>query len=280
MASALISAADLAQRIKSGESVKLLDGTFYLPNEGKDAKALFEQAHIAGAQFFDIDAVCTPSDLPHTAPTPEIFATAVGALGIGAQDLVVVYDQKNLFSAPRVWWTFRMFGHDSVLVLNGGLPAWIATGGDVVSGSASPQSVTYTPRGDFRSTFLADKDDVQSALDAGQPVTDARPAGRFTGADKEPRAGMRSGHMPGATSVPLSTLVAHNGEMVAKSEIQTAFKDIDPESPIITTCGSGVTAAGLSLSLHEIGLNSRVYDGSWSEWGRETSDGAVITGDS
>ena len=280
MASALISAADLAHRIQSGEPLKLLDGTFYLPNEGKDAKALFAQAHIAGAKFFDIDAVCTPSDLPHTAPTPEIFSASVGALGISERDLVVVYDQKNLFSAPRVWWTFRMFGHDNVLVLNGGLPAWIAAGGETVAVTSTVQAVTYTPRGDFRSKFLADKADVQSALDAGKPVADARPAGRFTGADKEPRAGMRSGHMPGATNVPLSTLVAHNGEMVAKSEIHTAFEHIDPESPIITTCGSGVTAAGLSLSLHEIGLNSRVYDGSWSEWGRETSDGAVVTGES
>ena len=133
MASALISASELHQRLSAGEPIKLLDGTFYLPTEAKDANALFKAAHIEGAQFFDIDAVCTPSDLPHTAPTPEIFAQAVGDLGISEHDTVVVYDQKNLFSAPRVWWTFRMFGHDRVLVLNGGLPAWIAAGYATVS---------------------------------------------------------------------------------------------------------------------------------------------------
>lgn len=279
MASALISASELHQRISSGETIKLLDGTFYLPTEGKDARALFNEAHIAGAQFFDIDAVCTPSDLPHTAPTPEIFAEAAGHLGISEQDTVVVYDQKNLFSAPRVWWTFRMFGHDKVLVLNGGLPAWIAAGYPTVSDAKPAVPVTYTPRGDFRSDFLADKNDVIAALDAGKPVADARPAGRFTGVDKEPRAGMRSGHMPGASSVPLSTLIAHKGELVANSQIKTAFEQLDNESPIITTCGSGVTAAGLSLSLYEIGRESRVYDGSWSEWGQETSDTLVVTGE-
>ena len=279
MASALISASELHQRLSAGEPIKLLDGTFYLPTEAKDAYGLFKAAHIEGAQFFDIDAVCTPSDLPHTAPTPEIFAQAVGDLGISEHDTVVVYDQKNLFSAPRVWWTFRMFGHDRVLVLNGGLPAWIAAGYATVSNAKPASPVAYTPKGDFRSDFLADKVDVKAALDAGKPVADARPAGRFTGVDKEPRAGMRSGHMPGASSVPLSTLIAHNGELVTHSQIKTAFGKLDDESPIITTCGSGVTAAGLSLSLYEIGRESRVYDGSWSEWGQETSDTVVVTGE-
>lgn len=279
MASALISASELHQRLSSGETLKLLDGTFYLPTEKKDARALFNEAHIADAQFFDIDEVCTPSDLPHTAPTPEIFAQAVGCLGISEQDTVIVYDQKNLFSAPRVWWTFRMFGHDNVLVLNGGLPAWIAAGYSTVSNAKPAVPVNYTPKGDFRSEFLADKEDVKAALDTGRPVADARPAGRFTGADKEPRDGMRSGHMPGASSVPLSSLIAPNGELVANSQIKTAFEQLDNESPIITTCGSGVTAAGLSLSLYEIGRKSRVYDGSWSEWGRITSDTLVVTGE-
>ena len=279
MASALISAQELHRRLSAGEAIKLLDGTFYLPTEGKDALALFDEAHIDGAQFFDIDAVCTPSDLPHTAPTPEIFANAVGGLGISQSDLVVVYDQKNLFSAPRVWWTFRMFGHDNVLVLNGGLPAWKAAGFATVQGAKPASPTVYKPKGDFRAEFLADQNDVKSALAAGKPVADARPAGRFTGVEKEPRAGMRSGHMPGATSVPLSTLISHNGELVADSQIKTAFADVDPESPIITTCGSGVTAAGLSLGLYEIGRKSRVYDGSWSEWGRESSDTVVVTGD-
>ena len=279
MASALISAADLSRRLEAGEPLKLLDGTFYLPTEGKDAKALFANAHIEGAQFFDIDAVCTPSDLPHTAPSPEIFAQAVGELGISAEDTVVVYDQKNLFSAPRVWWTFRMFGHENVLVLNGGLPAWLAQGFATVSGLQPAMPLAYRPKADLRTVFLADQDDVTTALDAGHPVADARPTGRFTGAEKEPRAGMRSGHMPGATSVPLSTLIDANGELVPLSQIEVAFSKVDSASPIITSCGSGVTAAGLSLGLHEIGLKSRVYDGSWSEWGRESADTVVVTGE-
>ncbi len=279
MASALISAADLSRRLEAGEPLKLLDGTFYLPTEGKDAKALFANAHIEGAQFFDIDAVCTPSDLPHTAPSPEIFAQAVGELGISAEDTVVVYDQKNLFSAPRVWWTFRMFGHENVLVLNGGLPAWLVQGFATVSGLQPAMPLAYRPKADLRTVFLADQDDVTTALDAGHPVADARPTGRFTGAEKEPRAGMRSGHMPGATSVPLSTLIDANGELVPLSQIEAAFSKVDSASPIITSCGSGVTAAGLSLGLHEIGLKSRVYDGSWSEWGRESADTVVVTGE-
>ena len=279
MASALISAADLSRRLEAGEPLKLLDGTFYLPTEGKDAKALFANAHIEGAQFFDIDAVCTPSDLPHTAPSPEIFAQAVGELGISAEDTGVVYDQKNLFSAPRVWWTFRMFGHENVLVLNGGLPAWLAQGFATVSGLQPAMPLAYRPKADLRTVFLADQDDVTTALDAGHPVADARPTGRFTGAEKEPRAGMRSGHMPGATSVPLSTLIDANGELVPLSQIEAAFSKVDSASPIITSCGSGVTAAGLSLGLHEIGLKSRVYDGSWSEWGRESADTVVVTGE-
>lgn len=279
MTSALISATELNRRLSGGEAIKLLDGTFYLPTENKDAAALFAQQHIPGAQFFDIDTISTPSDLPHTAPSPEIFAEAVGALGITQDDWVVVYDQKNMFSAPRVWWTFRLFGHERVLVLNGGLPAWIAAGLETASNPAVPTSALYTPRADRRGELLADQDAVKAALSAGQTVADARPAGRFTGADKEPRAGMRSGHMPGASSVPLSSLIADNGEFLSPTQLQSLFARIDTSGPIITTCGSGVTAAGLSLGLHEIGLQSRVYDGSWSEWGRESSDTEVVTGE-
>ena len=279
MTSALISPEHLQQRLFDGETLKLLDGTFYLPNEGKDARALFEAEHIEGAQFFDIDEISTPSNLPHTAPTPEIFAMAVGAMGISADDTVVVYDQKNMFSAPRVWLTFRMFGHERVLVLNGGLPAWKAAGMATSDAVAKPEKVQYDVRQDMRGVFLANSSDVQAALDQGQTVADARPAGRFTGEDKEPRAGMRSGHMPGATSVPLSSLIAENGQFLSGSQLEAAFARIDSTGPIITTCGSGVTASGLALGLHELGLSSRVYDGSWSEWGQESSGFPVIQGD-
>lgn len=277
--SALISAADLNARLQAGTPIQLVDATFYLPNENKDARALFEQAHIPGAQFFDIDAVSTPSDLPHTAPTPEIFAAAVGAMGITADDTVVVYDQKNMFSAPRGWWTFRLFGHEDVLVLNGGLPAWRAAGYGTADAPTRPEPAVYEVRADLRSERLADKDDVSAALAAGHSVADARPGGRFTGADKEPRAGMRSGHMPGAVSAPLSSLLDQNGHLLAPEMLADALAVVDTSTPVITTCGSGVTAAGLSLGLHELGVQSRVYDGSWSEWGRETSGLPVVEGD-
>lgn len=277
--SALISAADLNARLQAGTPIRLVDATFYLPNEKKDARALFEQEHIPGAQFFDIDAVSTPSDLPHTAPTPEIFAVAVGAMGITADDTVVVYDQKNMFSAPRGWWTFRLFGHEDVLVLNGGLPAWRAAGYGIADAPTRPEPAVYEVRADLRSERLADKDDVSAALAAGHSVADARPGGRFTGADKEPRAGMRSGHMPGAVSAPLSSLLDQNGHLLAPEKLADALAVVDTSTPVITTCGSGVTAAGLSLGLHELGVESRVYDGSWSEWGREASGLPVVEGD-
>lgn len=277
--SALISAADLNARLQAGTPIRLVDATFYLPNEKKDARALFEQEHIPGAQFFDIDAVSTPSDLPHTAPTPEIFAVAVGAMGITADDTVVVYDQKNMFSAPRGWWTFRLFGHEDVLVLNGGLPAWRAAGYGTADAPTRPEPAVYEVRADLRSARLADKDDVSAALAAGHSVADARPGGRFTGADNEPRAGMRSGHMPGAVSAPLSSLLDQNGHLLAPEKLADALAVVDTSTPVITTCGSGVTAAGLSLGLHELGVESRVYDGSWSEWGREASGLPVVEGD-
>lgn len=277
--SALISAADLNARLQAGTPIRLVDATFYLPNEKKDARALFEQEHIPGAQFFDIDAVSTPSDLPHTAPTPEIFAAAVGAMGITADDTVVVYDQKNMFSAPRGWWTFRLFGHEDVLVLNGGLPAWRAAGYGIADAPTRPEPAVYEVRADLRSERLADKDDVSAALAAGHSVADARPGGRFTGADNEPRAGMRSGHMPGAVSAPLSSLLDQNGHLLAPEKLADALAVVDTSTPVITTCGSGVTAAGLSLGLHELGVESRVYDGSWSEWGREASGLPVVEGD-
>lgn len=277
--SALISAADLNARLQAGTPIRLVDATFYLPNEKKDARALFEQEHIPGAQFFDIDAVSTPSDLPHTAPTPEIFAAAVGAMGITADDTVVVYDQKNMFSAPRGWWTFRLFGHEDVLVLNGGLPAWRAAGYGTADAPTRPEPAVYEVRADLRSERLADKDDVSAALAAGHSVADARPGGRFTGTDKEPRAGMRSGHMPGAVSAPLSSLLDQNGHLLAPEKLADALAVVDTSTPVITTCGSGVTAAGLSLGLHELGVESRVYDGSWSEWGREASGLPVVEGD-
>ena len=277
--SALISAADLNARLQAGTPIRLVDATFYLPNEKKDARALFEQEHIPGAQFFDIDAVSTPSDLPHTAPTPEIFAVAVGAMGITADDTVVVYDQKNMFSAPRGWWTFRLFGHEDVLVLNGGLPAWRAAGYGIADAPTRPEPAVYEVRADLRSERLADKDDVSAALAAGHSVADARAGGRFPGTDKEPRAGMRSGHMPGAVSAPLSSLLDQNGHLLAPEKLADALAVVDTSTPVITTCGSGVTAAGLSLGLHELGVESRVYDGSWSEWGREASGLPVVEGD-
>ena len=184
--------------------VVVLDATYYLPNENKDARALFLDARIPGARFFDIDAVTdTTSSLPHMLPTPEVFGAAVAALGVGTSSHVVVYDQRGIFSSARLWWMFRVFGHDNVSVLDGGLPAWMAEGGAVEAGAPAP-----IPPGDFVAGFRPERvralaEMRQNLVTGAELVLDARAAGRFDGSVPEPRAGMRSGHIPGAVSLPV-----------------------------------------------------------------------------
>lgn len=269
----------LADWMKTGE-VKVVDGSWAL--DGSDMRAAFRQSHIPGAVFFDLDAVSRHDiPLPHMAPLPEQFAAAVGALGISERDPVVVYDRQGLFSAARVWWTFRLMGHTDVRVLRGGLPAWIAAGLTTESGDMPSQPVGYRPN--FNPSMVTDLATMRRLVAASDAVIlDARPAARFAGTAPEPRAGLRSGHMPGSHSLPASELI-RDGALKPVEELKNLLSahGVAAGAPVVTSCGSGVTAAILSLALDEVGHTPAIlYDGSWAEWGQATLDTPVATGES
>ena len=276
----LVSTAWLESHLKDPD-LRVLDGSWHLPSEGRDARAEFDELHVPGARFFDIDDVSdSRSDLPHMAPETEKFLSRVRRLGTGDGHQVVVYDTRGVFSAARVWWTFRLMGHRDVAVLDGGLPKWVAEGRPV-TGDATPikDRHMFARR---QNQMLADVTEVARALKLGdRQVVDARPAARFRGEAPEPREGLRSGHMPGARNLPFTDVLNPDGTMKDAAGLRAAFEGagVDPGRPVITTCGSGVTAAVLSLALARLGNEDvALYDGSWAEWGME-SDLRVATGE-
>ena len=261
-------------------NVIVLDSSYYLANAKRDAQAEFLAGHIPGAQRFDVDAISDHSNpLPHMLPSAEQFAREVGALGVGDGMSIVLYDGLGLYGAARVWWTFRTFGSENVRVLDGGMPRWRAENRPLESGPAKPRAPKiFTPN--FNRAMVASIDDVQKVLlDKTAQVVDARAADRFRGEAPEPRAGLRGGHMPGAFNVPFGE-VLQNGRLKSHEEIAAAFKNagVDLDEPVVTSCGSGVTAAILTFAIDALGKQpGRVYDGSWAEWGARI-DTPVVKG--
>ena len=265
----LVSTDWLAAHLKDPD-LRVLDASWYLPDAGRNAKAEYTAAHIPGARFFDLEEISDQrSALPHMAPPPEKFISRLRAMGVGDGHQVVVYDGAGLFSAARVWWLFRLMGKTNVAVLDGGLPKWLAQGRDVEDMPPVLRDRHMTVS--RQNQLVKDVTQVAHAAKLGEAeIIDARPAPRFRGDTPEPRAGLRAGHIPGSKNVPYSALLNGDGTMKSVPELRSVFESagVNLTKPAITTCGSGVTAAVLSLALERIGhRNHALYDGSWAEWG-------------
>lgn len=267
---ALVSTAWLADHLDAPD-VRIVDGSWHMPALNRDAKAEFAACHIPGAVFFDIDDIAdSDSPLPHMWPSPEKFASRVRKLGLGDGTRIVVYDTTGVGSAARVWWSFRLFGHDDVAVLDGGLPKWLNEGRPTTAEETRPRDRHFTARLD--QTKTRDFDRIRTNLESRrEQILDARSRGRFAGTEPEPRAGLRGGHMPGALNLPFLDLYhPDHRTMRSAEELRTLFAEagLDMSKPVVTSCGSGVTACNLALALHLIGKQDvAVYDGSWTEWG-------------
>ncbi|KAI8140440.1 Rhodanese-like domain-containing protein [Fennellomyces sp. T-0311] len=264
----LVSTAELASSL---DQVKVLDGSWHMPNANRDPYQEFLQQHIPGARFFGIDEIKdTTVNLPHMLPTPEVFAEAVGNLGISEKDQVVVYDSVGIFSATRVYWTFKAFGHQNISVLNGGLQKWIKEGRPTETGATNFSAVKYAVP-TLNKQLVRDYAQVlENARQGGKPaqVLDARPHARFTGEAPEPRPGLSSGHMPGSISIPFNVVI-QDGELLDTEKLRDIFvsRGVDLDKEIVTSCGSGITASTLYFALEQVGAkNVAVYDGSWTEY--------------
>lgn len=276
----LVSTAWLAAHLKDPD-LRILDTSWFLPGMNRDARAEYDVAHIPGARFFDIDEISDQrSDLPHMAPPVEKFISRMRAMGIGDGHQVVVYDGAGIFSAPRVWWLFRLMGKTDVAVLDGGFKKWQAEERPVEDMPPVVRDRHMTVQ--RQAHLVRDVTQVAAAAKLGdQLILDARPTGRFRGEEPEPRAGLRTGHMPGSLNVPYSDLLNPDGTMKLPAALRQIFSDkgADLTKPVITTCGSGVTAAIINLALEIIGHDRHsLYDGSWAEWGMY-GDLKVVTGD-
>ena len=266
----LVSTDWLADRLDNPD-LKILDASWYMPAQARDAQAEYAAAHIPGAMFFDIDRIAdTASSLPHMLPLPAYFGAAVGALGIGNEDNVVIYDGAGIFAAPRVWWTFRVFGHSRVAVLDGGLPKWKRENRPLDAGPVTPTPKNFraNPRMKLLRDAVAMRENVASEKEL---VLDARSEGRFKGTEPEPRPGLKGGHIPHSRNLPFQTLIdPASGIMKPADELRAIFANagVTAKQRVTASCGSGLTAAILAFGLYLTGRDDvAIYDGSWSEWG-------------